>query len=75
MSTPVMVLNISAVRCGWLPLPAELYESSPGWARASAISSFTLRTGSEGCATSRLGSATRFVIAVKSRIGSKGSFG
>jgi len=28
--TPAIVLNISAVRCGCAPLPAELYCRSPG---------------------------------------------
>ena len=52
MSVPVCALNSSVPRCGRLPLPAEPYESLPGFAFAYAMSSGTLFTGSDGCTTS-----------------------
>ena len=41
---------------------------------ASAIICFTLRTGSVGCMTRRLGIAATCVTGAKSRIGSYGTF-
>ena len=38
----------SPARCTELPIPEEPYVSLPGFARASAINSLTLRTGTDG---------------------------
>ena len=50
MLIPVRLLNISIVRCAAAPIPLDAKLSSPGLAFASAISSFTLFAGNEGCA-------------------------
>src|SRR5690349_13926718 len=42
-------LKSSAARCAELPAPGDEYEIWPGFARASATSSFTFFTGSDGC--------------------------
>ena len=44
--------------------------SAPGCALARAISSFTLRAGSEGCATISTGTLAMFVTQARSLIGS-----
>ena len=66
MLIPVIVLNIPAERCGWLPLPAELYSSSPGCFFANAMNSLTVFTGTELCTTSTCEVETSIVIGVKS---------
>ena len=48
MSTPAISLNNSLPRCWKLPMPAEAYCRSPGCFLASAISSATEWTGSDG---------------------------
>src|SRR5580692_1799510 len=50
--TPVRCANISAHRCGRLPLPTEPNSNWPGFALASAISSATLLTPSSGLTAS-----------------------
>src|SRR5688572_16922697 len=42
-------------RCVAVPTPPEPYAISPGLARASAINCCTVRTGSDGLVTSKLG--------------------
>src|SRR4051812_15589166 len=62
-------------KCCELPLPDVAYVISPGRKRASAINSFTLRAGTDGCADNVFGMRVITVIATKSRIGSYGNFG
>jgi len=57
-----------------VPAPAEAKVSAPGFAFASAISSFTVATPSEGCTTSTEGPVAITITARKSRSGSNGSF-
>ena len=52
------------------PLPAEAKLSAPGFARASAIRSFTFFAGTPGCTTSTNGSVAISEIGWKSLIGS-----
>lgn len=54
----VMCRNSSIARCWLEPAPPAAKLSSPGRARANAISSFTVRTGSEGCATMIFGATS-----------------
>ncbi len=63
----------STKRCGPVPMPAEAKLSCPGRAFAKATSSFTVRTGREGCATSMLGSDVSWVTWAKSRRASYGT--
>src|ERR1043166_8190080 len=64
--TPAMRVNISIARCCGLPLPEDDHNSSFGCALASAISSLTERTGTDGCTASTLGESTSSVIGAKS---------
>ena len=49
-----------------LPMPGEEYTISFGRAQASAMSSLTFFTGSDGCETSSSGKLTMLAIYVKS---------
>ncbi|MNC87478.1 hypothetical protein D3C83_32070 [compost metagenome] len=53
-----------------LPVPAEAIRISPGFTFASAMNSFTLRAGSEGCTASMSGTSDTSEVAAKSRSGS-----
>jgi hypothetical protein len=71
---PVRVLNISAEMCDWMPLPPEPYASAPGRAFASAISSATLATLTDGCTTSTCPAVATSDTGMKSPSASYGSF-
>ena len=49
ISTFARLLNNSSDRCGLVPMPGEPTVSVPGFALASAITSFTVFAGTEGC--------------------------
>ena len=53
--SPVVCANATPERCGGPPTPDVAKLSCPGRVRASAISSFTVFTGTDGCTTSRCG--------------------
>jgi hypothetical protein len=72
--TCVMAANISTKRCPPEPLPAEAYASLSGLAFASAMRSFTVRTGSDGWTATMNGVLVTCVTGEKSRSGSYGSF-
>ncbi len=65
---PAMLVNSAPLR--YRKLPEEAYDTSPGRAFASAISSLTFFAGTDGCATIMLGSRAAGVMAAKSRTGS-----
>ena len=67
MRMPVFRLNSSAARWFSEPVPGTPTFSAPGFARASATSSFTERTGSDGCTTSTSGPDARLVTGSRSR--------
>ena len=75
MSVPVIFLNSSPERCCEVPLPADANASSPGFALARAINSFTFFTGVDGLTTSRFGSVAIRMIGAKSLFASYGMFG
>ena len=75
MSTPDCILNASPAMCSDEPTEPIAKLSWPGLALASAISSFTLLAGSEGCATRIEGEVATSVSGVKSFTGSKGREG
>ena len=72
--TPVIILKSSPAMCPGEPVPDEPCVSWPGRARASAISSLTELTGSEGCTTSTFGITATCVIGAKSVSGLYGRF-
>ena len=57
-----------------LPVPAEAKFIWPGFERASAISSFVVFAGTEGCTHSMNAPSPARATPIKSRAGSKGSF-
>jgi hypothetical protein len=59
-------LNSSPARWLALPTPIEPYVSVPGPARASAISSATVRAGTETCTVSTIGDLPISPIGAKS---------
>ena len=67
---PLFNWNSSPVRWVVLPGPAEAIVSVPLRLRASAISSFTVRTGSEGCTLSTRGTMETSDVGAKSLMGS-----
>lgn len=67
-------LSISPARWVTIPMPAEPKLSCLGRAFASAIRSFTDRTGTEGCANIRKGAVANNETGEKSFTGSYGSF-
>ena len=62
--------NISAATWPVEPAPDEPLEISPGRCLASAMNSFTVRTGSAGLTTNTSGVSLVMEIAAKSLIGS-----
>jgi hypothetical protein len=52
---PAIDLSNSPLNCVGVPVPPEAKLSAPGLALASAISSLTLVTGSDGGTTTRFG--------------------
>src|SRR5512143_2560908 len=74
MSIPAIDLSISPARCDELPTPAEGKLSAPGFDFASAIRSFTVFTGDDGCTTRMLGVTATRLTGAKSFTGSNGSF-
>ena len=72
---PAMSLNSSAARWLLVPAPPDAKESFPGLARASAMSSCTVFTGTSLLTTRTLGVKQSCEIGAKSRIGSNGTFG
>src|SRR6185503_19760602 len=72
----LVIVVISAIAmCEKLPPPDDAYRSCSGFARASATSSFTFFTGSDGWMARMPVCATMRLIGVKSRNVSYGSFG
>ena len=67
-------LSISPMTWWVVPSPGVPYESSPGFARASAISSFRLFAGSAGCAAMTIGTFNVWPTARKSFSGSNDMF-
>jgi len=63
------------VSCAELPGPYEAYVMAPGFALASASSSFTLFAGTDGCAASRWLFTTISTTGAKSRAMSQERFG
>ena len=70
--TPARCSNSAAAKCCELPAPAMPQFSAPGLALARAISSATLRTGTEGCTTRRHALSAISETGAKSRTTSKG---
>src|SRR5688572_12135169 len=56
--TPAISLNSSAAICGVPLTPGDAAASAPGRALASAITSLTVRAGTEGCTTSTFADST-----------------
>ena len=75
MSIPVRSLNISAARCGTVPLPADANVNVPDRALASASNSRTVFASTCGLATRMNGDTASSVIGVNALSGSYGSFG
>src|SRR3954471_5842224 len=67
---PVASLKASSARLAAPPLPEDAYVSAPGLDFASAMRSFTDRTGNEGWTTRILGQFTSTATGMKSRTGS-----
>ncbi len=67
---PVIDMNSSQKMWCTAPTPADAYDSSPGLLLASAISSWTVLTPSEGCATSTNGTVANSMTGEKSLFGS-----
>src|SRR5688572_2136927 len=67
------LLSISIERWPIVPLPDEANVIALGFARATAITSFRLREGSDGCEMMMFGAAMTFVTGEKSLAGSYGS--
>ncbi len=67
---PVMVMNSSQKMWCTAPTPAEAKASSPGLLLASAISSLTELTPSDGLTTSTNGTVANSMIGEKSLAGS-----
>src|SRR5688572_21060082 len=72
MLTFAIVVNSAPLK--YRKLPEDAYESSPGFARASAISSRMFLAGTDGCATIMFGNSAVGVIAAKSLSGSYDGF-
>src|SRR5512136_496939 len=70
MSTPAISLNSSPPRCWNVPIPADAYSRSPGFALASVMNSLTEVTGTDGCTTSTLVPWASSATGVKSLMGS-----
>ena len=73
MSMPARALKSSKVRCVALPVPLEAKVSCPGLRRASAMSSPTFCTGTDGCAARMCDERPVRVIGAKSRMLSYGT--
>ena len=71
---PIVLLNSAPERWPTAPLPELEKNMSPGRFLASATSSFTFFTGSEGCVSSAAGMSTMRPSGVKSLTASKGRF-
>src|SRR5688500_2126183 len=71
---PVRCMKSSAARCVLVAMPLVATLRSPGLALASAITSFTDLTGTEGWTMTMCGSVATWDSGVKSRTGSNGSF-
>jgi hypothetical protein len=67
---PAISAYSSPDRCGAVPMPEEANDSSPGLDLASAVSSATDDTLSEGCTTSTLGTSAIRVTGANSFAGS-----
>ena len=74
MSIFASTLNNSPDRCGLVPRPAEPKVMVPGFALASAMNSFTVFAGTDGCTVRMFGDSTTSEIGAKSRSASYGSF-
>jgi hypothetical protein len=61
--------NSSPIKCVPEPCPADPIMSSPGRAFENAMSSFTLRTGIEGCTLRALETSAMRDVYTKSRSG------
>ena len=70
---PAAFTKFSPAMWTWLPMPAEPKLIVPGLDLASAISSFTLLAGTDGCTTTSCGPLATLVTAMKSLTGSNGS--
>jgi hypothetical protein len=66
---PVCSFRYSIVMCAALPLPPEPKASWPGFALASAMSSASVRAGTDACTTSTLGTRATHATGVKLRSG------
>src|SRR5262249_20030968 len=75
MLIPASCLKSSPVTCAPEMLPTEPKRSSPGLARASAISSFTVVAGTEGCTTRLKSDVAKRLTGAKSRSVSYGRLG
>ena len=64
---PARLLNSSPARCGELPAPEDAMLSCPGFSFASAMRSFNVFTGTEGCTTTTFGVEVRVFTVMKSR--------
>ena len=71
MSTPAKVLSSSPPTCCGVPMPGLAYDSFPGCALASAISSARLFAGTSLLTARMLDMTSRRAIGTKSRAGSK----
>ncbi len=72
---PVRSAKSTPARCGAPPTPEIAKLSFPGFAFASATSSFTEPAGIDGCTTRMCGEYATIVTGAKSFAGSNGSFG
>ena len=72
---PALILKSSSARCPDVPLPADAKANVPGFAFASAMSSFTDFAATDGCTTRMLGSVMPSVIGAKSLSGSYATLG
>ena len=63
---PAIDMNSSPNRCCPPPPPEEAQSSLPGWGRASAMSSLTDFTPSDGCTTSTFGEEANIATCAKS---------
>src|SRR3990172_3295250 len=68
---PAIMLKSSLPRCMEVPLPADGKLSAPGSFFASAINSFVLLAGKDGCTARIKGDAVTIEIGAKSRCGSQ----
>jgi hypothetical protein len=71
--TPAAASNASPAMCCVLPTPEDAYFKSPGFAFASATSSFTSFAGTAGFTTSTFGTTTIRPTGCRSFNGSKAS--